>query len=58
MSQIKQWQNSVFSLITCKEKLQMKQSVERPQQILPDYGHISKKAFELLRLFFKVFKIS
>ena len=50
--------HSVFSLITWIKKLLIKQRVERPQQILANYGHISWKAFELLRLFFEVFRIS
>ena len=35
--------HSVFSLIIWITKLQIKQRVERPQQILANYGHISWK---------------
>ena len=35
----------------------MKQFVECTQQILANYGHISWKAFELLRLLFEDFRI-
>ena len=50
--------HSVFSLITWIKKVLTKQPVERPQQILANYGHISWKAFELLRSFFEAFRIS
>ena len=36
----------------------VKKPVERPQHILADYGHISWKAFELLRLFFEALRSS
>ena len=49
---------SDFSLITWITKHQIKQLVERPHQIFANYGHISWKAFERLRLFFDVFGIS
>ena len=55
---VKSLLHSVFSLITWIKKVLTKQPVERPQQILANYGHISWKAFELLRSFFEAFKIS
>ena len=36
----------------------LKQPVERPQQILANYGLINWKTFELLQLFFEAFRIS
>ena len=46
----------IFSLPDCEG--QKEDEVERPQQILANYGHISQKAFELLPLFFEAFRIS
>ena len=47
-----------FSLITWIAKLQIKQLVERPLQILTHYEHKSWIALQLLWFFFEAFKIS
>ena len=48
---VKRMLHSAFSLTTWITKFQIKQPAESPEQIFPNYGQISWKAFALLRLF-------
>ena len=54
---LKPFLHSAFPLITWITKLNIKKTVERRQQILFNYAHISWKTFQLLRLFFEALRI-
>ena len=55
---VKSLLHSIFSLITWNTKLKTKQHVKHPQQIVANHVNISWRAFRLLWILFKVFRIS